>query len=339
MRRRLLVLTATALLIAGCAADQGTPATSPEPSATQSASPPEPAANGSVYATVWAEDTTILRYPIRADGSVGEGTELLAAPGDFSTFPGVVDGIGDAVLTGTFEEYWTADIALRSASTGEAAETLEAPRWCGGEGLTFNVCVLLDDTRLLRSSELGGEDSAEAMLTISSLDTGEDLAEFGPYPGLGMVLGTSDPDVVLLVVGDELPTDEPVNTPGTVQRLDLRSGEVTQVGPHAEDWAPLCAIGTDSVLGYTFAETPTAQVVGPASIGAARWAEDEYPIGCSADGAFVYLQDYPQPPDDEAEDTEPPNPPTTLERIAMADGSRESVLVLDPLVAAGPITR
>jgi hypothetical protein len=331
---RVLLGAASLLLVAGCASSDE-PAGSTSPS---EASPAAPTAdNGSVFASFWDEDVRIMRYPIRSDGTVGDGVLLLEGAAVEETFPAVIDGVGDAVATGTFEIYWTADVAVRSGS-GEVLSETEADRWCGGEGLGYSICVLLDERQLARTSELGGEGPVEATLTVSSLQDGSTVKELGPFPGLYMVLGTSDAGQVMLASMADAQADPLENQPGTVQRLDLASGELTDIGEHPADWAPLCAIGTDSVLGFTVSGTPTAQVVGPAEIAGVQWSEDEETIGCSADGKYLYLQNFPQPPDSE-EDTEPPNPSTTLDRITLADGSRESVLVLDPGVSAGPITR
>lgn len=336
---RILVGATALLLAAGCASSDDTPAasSSPSSSAAQPTAAPD-AGNGWAFASRWDDDVTITGYPIGADGSVGDGVTVLTGPADDTTYPGVVDGIGQAILTGTFEDFWTRDLAVRSAATGEAVSELDVPQWCGGEGLGYNICVLLDDVRVARTSDLGGEQSVEGTLTISSLQDGSTLDEFGPYPGLTMVLGTSDADTLLLVTVDS-PGDPESNSPGDVLALDLTSGTTTAIGEAPADWAPLCAIGTDSVLGFTFGTPPRAVAVGPAQVGEVEWSEDEDPIGCSADGRFLYVQHFPQPPGEEMEDTEPPNPPTTLDRITLADGTREAVLTLDPLVGAGPITR
>jgi hypothetical protein len=329
------------LLLAGCAGTgdgTGEPTASAEPSASASAPPPVPE-NGAVHATEWSDDATITRYPILADGTVGEGSVLLTGPATDASFPGVVDGVGDAVLTGTFADYLTADLALRSASTGTVITQADGEQWCGGEGLTFKACVLLDDQRLARTSELGDAGGTDGTITISSLQDGSTMDELGPFPGLIMVLGTSDADTLMLVTAEGEPSDPPENLPGKVLRLDVTSGQTTELGSYGADWAPLCAIGLDSVLGFTFTGTPTAAVVGPAPVGTVQWSEDEDPVGCSADGAYLYVQHFPQPPGEDTQDTEPPNPPTTLDRLTLADGSRQSVLTLDPGIAAGPITR
>jgi hypothetical protein len=105
-------------------------------------------------------------------------------------------------------------------------------------------------------------------------------------------------------------------------------------------WVPLCAIGADSVLGFPGADpTGSAVVVGPATVADVTWEQQDWIVGCSADGRYLYVQRIPQPPGEEVEDTEPPNPPTALERISLADGSRSAVLTLAPGEVAGPVTR
>jgi hypothetical protein len=335
--KRIVVGIAVIGLAAGCASSDQEPVASTSPSASESSAAPV-AGNGSVYAATWDADVSIARYPILSDGSIGEASALLTGPVDDTTFPGVVDGLGEAALTGTFDQYWTRNLAVRSATTGEAVSELDVDRWCGGEGLTYGICVLLDDVRLARTSELGGDASGAATVTVSSLQDGSTIDEFGPFPGLTMLLGTSDADTVILVTTTDEQGDTPENLPGVVWALDLATGTTTEIGPAPADWGPLCAIGTDSVLGFAVGAVPSAVVVGPAEVPAVEWSEDEAPIGCSADGQFLYLQHFPQPPGEE-NDTEPPNPPTTLDRITLADGSRDAVLDLDPGVAAGPITR
>jgi len=337
--RHVLLGGALIALVAGCAApsDEGS---SSSASATAPTDAPAAAGNGAVYTTAWTEgQATISRHGLGADGSVGPAVALLSEPADDTAYPGTIDGLGNLALTGSFDNYWTTDLQLRDAATGAVRSTLAAPRWCGGEGLTYGICVLLDDARLARTSELGGELSAEPTITISSLATGETLEELGPFPGLATVLGTSDPDTLLLVTADGPWTDTPENTPGTVLSLDVATGETTEVGSHPADWVPVCPIGTDSVLGYSVSAQPAATVIGPAQAAAFTWDEADSVVGCSADGGHLYLQRIPQPPGEESDDEEPANPPTTLDVIPVADGVRSKAAVLDSGVLAGPTSR
>jgi hypothetical protein len=335
-RNSMLVGVVALLLLGGCASGED-PATDTSPAQPSASSTAPTAGNGSAFASAWSEEVTWTRYPILSDGTVGEGVEVLTGAVDDETFPAIVDGVGEAIATGTFEDYFTADIALRSGA-GEVVSQVDVDQWCGGEGLGFTICVLLDDLRLARTSMLGGADTDGATLTVSSLRDGSTTDELGPFRGLFSVLGTEDADLVMLASSQGPQSDVPENLAGTVQRLDLATGQLSEIGQSPADWAPLCALGTDAVLGFTVGDVPTAVAVGDAQVGAVEWSEDEDPIGCSADGRFLYLQHFPQPPDSE-DDTEPPNPPTTLDRVTLADGTRESVLVLDPGVSAGPITR
>ncbi len=339
MATRTTVLAIAALLLAGCSSSAGEPAdTSASPSAST------PAGNGTLYTA--ATDTsagtrTITGYQVGADGSVGPAAELLSGPADDTTFPAVVDGVGATALTGDFSDYWTTDVAVHSGA--EVTSEVPAPRWCGGEGLTYNVCTLLDGSRLARTSDLGrdpetGEGPSEGSITVSSLTDGATVAEFGPFTDLSMMLGTGSPDEVVIVTTPAQSADAGVAS--TVLRLDLTDGTTTEIGVSPAGWAPLCTIGSDSVLGYpTDDATSSAVVVGPAKVGDVTWDQRDSIVGCSADGQFLYVQRIPQPPTEDVEDEEAPNPPTAVERIALADGSRSPVLTLDAGVVAGPVTR
>lgn len=287
--------------------------------------------NGTVYVSDWGSDkVTITGLPVNADGTVGTAVDVLSEDADELEFPGVVDGLGDLVLIGQFSDYWTTQLRLRRGA--DVVRDVAAPRWCGGEGLVYNVCVLLDDQRVARTSELGGEGTTQGSVLVSSLETGGDLSEFGSFENLAMILPTESPDQILMVAGKE-------EGPSEVSRLDLTNGKTTQIGTSPDGWMPLCPIGSDSVLGFTSAGTPAAAVVGPAPVAKFDWDEDDSVVGCSADGRFLYIQRIPQPPTEDANDTEPPNPPTKLERIAVSDGTRSQVLALDPGLVAAPVTR
>jgi hypothetical protein len=326
------------VLFAGCSSGPGSPG-DPSSAAVPTGAP---TGFGTVYTATFGTDArTITGYPIREDGSVGAPAELMSGPADDTTYPSVVDGVGPSALTGTFTDYWTTDLQVRSA--GAVAAEVAAPRWCGGENLGYNLCTLLDATRVARSTELGGDSETgeaptEGSIIVSSLTDGATLAEFGPFAGLSMMLGTSSPDQIVLVTTPPASAEDP-STPSTVLRLDLTDGTTTTIGQSPAAWAPMCTIGADSVLGFTMQGAPTAAVVGPATVADVSWEQQDSIVGCSADGRFLYVQRIPQPPTEEVEDTEPPNPSTTLERISLADGSRSAVLTLAPGELAGPVTR
>ncbi len=338
-KRHALAGVAALLLVAACGStgsgdDPPGASGTPAPSGTSSIQ-----GNGAVV--VGSEDTdtkTITRYPIAADGTLGAGVELLTGDASFEEFPAVVDGVGDVVATGVFSDYWTTKITVRDAATGAEKSSVKTEQWCGGEGLTYNPCVLVDGTRLLRTSTLGEEDAAPATLTLSSLTDGSEIKTLGPFEGLVTILGTIDPNVVLLTIADEPLGDPPEPKPGTLKSLDLTTGATTDIGTYDADWTPVCALGTGSALGYDAAGEYVASVVGSATIGTLTFSDDDALTGCSNDGKFVYAQHIPTPPDGE-EDDEAPNPATTVDRITLADGTRESVKTLQPGIWVQLVTR
>lgn len=338
MHSRAVVVGLGLVLVAGCA------------SGSEPASPTAPApsgqatGNGTIYTSLWdttAGTLTITGHPIAGDGSLGAATVLLSEPADDTTYPFVVDGLGPTALTGTITDYWTTDLQVRA--DGQVTGEVPAPRWCGGEGPSYNPCALLDSTRLARTTELGrdpatGDGPTEGSVLVSSLVDGSTIAEFGPFADLSMMLGTAAPDEVLIVTTPATSAEDP-GVPSTVTRLGTTDGSLIEVGESPVDWAPVCPIGVDSVLGFTSQDPAAASVVGPAQVAAITWEQQDSVVGCSADGRFLYLQRIPQPPTEEMEDTEPPNPSTAIERITLADGSRSEVLVLPPGEVAAPITR
>ncbi len=344
MVHRTVVVGLCLVLLAGCSSATETS----DPSSSPSGSTEPTGAlegNGTLYTSQWdttAGTLTITGHPIGADGAIGSATEVLSGPADDTTFPGVVDGVGASTLTGSFTDYWTTDVQVRSA--GEVTAEAAAPRWCGGEGLSYNVCTLLDATRLARTTELGrdpttGEGPSEGSILVSSLADGSTISEFGPVADLAFMLGTGAADEVLLVTSPAQSAEAP-SVASTVMRMDLADGTTTSMGDSPAGWVPLCAMGADSVLGFTSEGTDSsAAVVGPEKVAAVTWDDQDSVVGCSADGRFLYLQRIPQPPTEEVEDTEPPNPSTALERVSLADGARSEVLVLAPGELAGPVTR
>jgi hypothetical protein len=334
MKRQLQVgiVVAACALVAACASPASDePTGSPSASEPGSASPTAPATGyGSIYTAQLGGDTKpYQRHVIGPDGSVGEGAPIFTSPASDFDYRAVIDGVGGTLVTGTFSDYWTTQIQVVDAATGEErGEPLDAPQWCGGEGLLYNACALLDGTRMARTSDLGGEGLPESTIYVTSLETGETLAELGPFAGLFNIFGTTDPNTLVILTSAAPNQDPPEPRPGTVARLDVSSGEVTEVGAYPAGWAPICTVGTDSVLGYNLTGDPSATMVGPAAVGQVTWPTEDTPMGCSADGRFLYLQRIPQPPGEEQEDTEAPNPATSLDRIDLSTGVREPVLAL-----------
>jgi hypothetical protein len=338
------------LLLTGCSGSET--GSSGDPTGSAAASPGveatgEPGGNGTLVTVQWSADVVLEGHPIGADGTVGAAQQILSGPADDSSFPAAIDGAGTTVLTGTFADYWTDRLVVHEG--GQVVGEVDAPQWCGGEGLTYAHCVLLDGTRIARTTELGrdpatGEGAAQGSILVSSLDDGATLARYGPIDDLSGILGTASAEEILVVT---TPFDEGDDArPSTILRMDLGDGSTTPVGTSPPGWGPLCPIGADSVLGYTTRDVSggqaidtlsTTAVVGPATAAEVQWEVGDA-VGCSADGRFLFLQDIPAPPTGE-NDTEAPNPPTTVERVDLATGQRHSALVLDPGVQVALVTR
>ena len=300
-----------AMVVSGCAGQEEGAVPSGSPSSAGSG-------NGAVYL---GTGSGVQRFPIQPDGSLGTGA-------DFAMEGNVLDGRGDAALTGVFEDVYSLRLDVRDAASGAAQRSVSAD-WCGGEGNEFRWCVLLDPTRVIRTSTLwpgrpGGT------VTISSMQDGSDLDALGEVEALVGMVGTESADAVLLQLADApMPTAEgdlavPATPSGTTERLDLVSGATTALGRYPQAFTALCAVGLDSLLGYTATPAGTTDdgaftltMVGPASIspelsGAAvgTWPADP-PRGCSADGSFVY-----------APTASRDGMGLGLERIGLADASR-----------------
>jgi hypothetical protein len=155
------------------------------------------------------------------------------------------------------------------------------------------------------------------------------------------VLGTGDPGTLLITVLSEPQGNPPEPRAGEVRRLDVATGQAQAIGTFDAGWYPICPLGTDAVLGFAPDGSSGPSVVGEAAapLGELAWEADETPLGCSADGLFLYLQTIPQPPGEQDEDTEAPDAPTTIDRITLADGSRETVATLEPGLWAEQLTR
>lgn len=351
MKRRAILLAFGLAVLGAC----GSAAQSPDAPTSSSGSAAAPTTgpvggNGTVYTSSWGSVLTITGHPITEDGSLGPGTELLSQEASDADFAALIDGLGATALTANLTNYWSTELLLHT--DGQVVSEVAAPDWCGGEGLTYAVCTLLDDTRVARTTALGrdpvlGAGPEEGSILVSSLRDGSTLAEFGPFDELSMVLGSASADELLLVTTPPGSLDGP-SGPGSVLRLDLTDATTTEIGESPTGWIPLCPTGSDSVLGYTLADAPAADgtqisslvVVGEGSAAMAdlTWSDEEA-VGCSADGRFLYLQQTPLPPTGTVDDRDPPNTSGVLERVTLADGSRDQALVLDQGTLAGPVTR
>ncbi len=345
-------VAAAGLLMAACTSGPDS-TTDPSAPASTSTSPSEAGGdgNGSLYVTDWNPDggqLTITRRVIAADGSLGPGSTLVSEEADASLFAAVFDGLDGAALTGTVADFETTELQDRAAASGAVRSRVEAPGWCAGQ-TDFRVCVLVDRGRVARTTPIGSDSSTpaqDASVIITSLATGTTEATYGPFTNLTMMSASSTPGEVLLFLSDKPDSAEEDTGPGRIEALDTATGSTRTLGTYPGGWSPVCAIGPDSVLGLSVDGPPvtppapeTFWAIGPASIARIPWDGDEQVVGCSADGRFLYLQRVPQPPGETTEDTEAPNPASTLDRVTLADGSREPVLTLDPEVSAGPITR
>ncbi len=328
------------LLVAGCSATSSQPAPN---LGSSSASPAAAPSNGTVYTILWEDEILIARHTVAADGTLGPPVALLSAP-DGAAFPGVVDGLGRRGLIGTFTDFWTA--SLEVYEDGSATAQVDAPEWCGGEGLTYNLCIMVDDSHIARTTELGrdpasGEGVDAGSIIVTSLADGSTEARYGPVPDLVSIIGTTSEGQLMLVTSALTSIEESATS--TVLRMDLADGSTTQIGTSPVGWVPVCAIGSEAVLGFTSQSSDggprtvsTAAVVGSAGIADISW-DDQDAVGCSADGRFLYLHRLPQSTD--GDDREAPDAPTSLDRVTLADGQTDQVLVLDPGVQVALITR
>jgi hypothetical protein len=308
MRARwMTVVAAVALVVGGCADQDGGTDTSTGPS-------PEPSQSADVNGSVLIATSSVTqRYPIKADGSLG-------APISVTGLGSVLDGRGGSLLTGQFvDDPYSTRVDVQDATTGEATATQQAD-WCGGEGPEHKACVLLDDTRIARTPVLWASGDG-GPVTISSMVDGTTQAELGPFAALLDVLGTESSQQVLLLITDPAQGGDlaPYPPAGLVQRLDLTTGATTDIGRYPAQFWPLCAVGSDSLLGYVAAAdgSVSLEMIGPAVVhesllgAGVTWGAPNPPLGCSADGRFVYAQ--VASADGES---------LSLERIALADGSR-----------------
>jgi len=311
MRARWMTLVAAlALVLGGCDEHDGDTGPNTGPSAgARSHSSQSASTNGSVLV---ATSSGAQRYPIQADGSLGD-------PVSVTRLGSVIDGRAGSLLTGQFvDDPYTRRLAIQDATTGAVTATQDVD-WCGGEGPEHKACVLLDATRIAHTPVLwaGGEGGP---VTISSITDGTTQAELGPFAALLDVIGTESSQQVLLLISDPAQGGDLATYPpsGLVQRLDLTTGTTADIGRYPEQFSPVCAVGSDSLLGHVTAAdgSVTLKMVGPAVVhesllDGASWGSPNAPLGCSADGRFVY-----------APVASADGESLSLERIALADGSR-----------------
>ena len=311
-----------ALLLGGCAGTGGQSPGSATPSTTA------PVGNGALLVEV-ANGAGAQRYPISADGVLGPPTDVPWESGPAAQGTRLLDAVGPWALTATFDPPPTdvsrnTQLQVREVATGEVLHQLDVPGWCSGPDGADYPCVLLDDTRMARSTPLDGIE--DATVTIHSTDTGQTLAEFGPYPALAAVRATSSPDTLILISYDG------AGMRHTAQRLDLGTGDTARIGslPTTQPW--LCILGTDSILTV---DGSTLQGLGPAPVAAVEVPElDGHgpgAVGCTPDGGHLYVRTDP---------TVDPDAELVIDVIALRDGSRTpGALTLPSQQAAVRTTR
>lgn len=310
-----------ALLMAGCGGAGGE---SPEPATPSTAS----LGNGA-FIVEMADGSGAQRYPISAAGVLGEPAPLPWESGPGAEGTRLLDAVGPWALTATFVPPLTdvtrnTQLQVRDVVTGELLHQLDVPGWCSGPDGADYPCVLLDSMRMARSSPLDGIE--DATVTISSTDTGQTLAEFGPFPGLAAVRATSSPDTLVLISYDGATMRH------TARRLDLGTGDTALIGslPTSQPWE--CTLGTDSILTV---DGTTLQVLGPAPVAAVEVPEldSQGPgaVGCTPDGAYLYVR---------TDWTADPDADLVIDAITLSDGSRSpAVLTLQAQTDAVRITR
>jgi hypothetical protein len=308
-----VAVPALAVLLAACAGAADPPTTSSSPS------PPAPATattgNGNVFVTTVDGDTaTVTSRAIAEDGSLGQTRTVVAATVSDSTSLTALDGLGDLALIGEFTDYWTTSAALRRGA--DLLSEVPADKWCGGEGLTYGICVLLDEARAAHTTELGyeadsGAGSPTGSVVVVSLADGTTIDEFGPFPGLGFLFGTPTSGEVILVSGGGI--DEVV--PSTVSRLDLTDGSTESIGTSEPGWGAVCPLSDDAVLGVATTGPRTLSVVGAGTVAPIVLDDADTPKGCSTDGRFLYLE-------------RPGEESGSLVRVTLDSGEADAVLDL-----------
>jgi hypothetical protein len=324
------VLAAAALIVTGCASGgsrgDSTESGSPIASATQTA---VPAGSGSLF--VAGPKGEAVRYPIQADGTVGSRSAILPwESGREAEATLLKDALDGLALTSTVElpltdVSGTTALQVRDVATGEVRRALDVDGWCSGPDGASYPCLLLDEHRIVRTTPI--DDESRGTITISSLSTGETLAEYGPFEALADVRPTSSADALVVVTFDGDAAAHAYRT------LDTRTGATTLIGRIPTNQSGLCVLGTDSVLTYDGAALRT---IGPASVAAVEVPElgDRGPgvEGCSADGRYLYLRGSGAA---EVHADEP----IQLVAITLANGSRRSVLTIDEPASWIMVTR
>ncbi|MGB7981551.1 MAG: hypothetical protein WCF36_12245 [Candidatus Nanopelagicales bacterium] len=245
------------------------------------------------------QDLVIWRHPIDQTGAFGDAVAVYRGPGGRQQGPSVVDGLSPWVLLEWYEDGISTDLAVLEGS--QELARVRAPAWCGGDGPDGFACSLLEDTRLARTTVLAPGRYQPVSILLSSLADGATVAEYGPFPGLQSLLGTTSPDHLILQVADppvgtEGDGDAGQVSTGQMMTLDVSTGATTPIGRYSARWSPLCASGTDEVIGIQRSEDGpdqrlTLSALGPSTYPVFSWLASEgyEPMGCSADAKFVYL--------------------------------------------------
>lgn len=316
---------AAGVLLAGCAGGSGDSGT-PEPT---SGSPSRTAAagNGAIIVSPARVAIGAQRYAIKADGTLAAPEAVPWETGADAETTLLKDAVGPWALTATIElplsdVSATTQLQVRHVQTGEVAHQIDVPGWCSGPDGASYPCLLLDEKRMVRTTPIDGQ--RDGTITISSTETGETLAEHGPFTRLGSVSATSSPGFLIVA------TQEGDAPERTFRRVDVSTGETTQIGTAPFNQPPLCTLGTDSLLTYQ----DTMQVVGPAHVAPVEVPEmsNEGPgaVGCSADGAFAYVR---------TSFVQEQGKDVVIDAIALADGTRTKGVLTVPSEAGIWVTR
>lgn len=323
-------LAATALVLAGCASSSepgsvGSTAagssTAASPSGTQA-----PGGNGSLYYYP-KPGTRADRFPIGTDGTIGAPVAVPWETGADAEATVLADGVGPWALTQIVELPFsdvaaTKSLQVRRVDTGEVVHEIKVPGWCSGPDGASYPCLLLDETRIVRTTPIDGE--RDGTITISSIDTGGTIAEYGPFPVLAGVLPTTSPDYLVVLTYDRAARAR------TILRLDTRTGDTTKIGTLPVQQPPICVLGTDSILAYD----SKLKVVGPATVAPVDVPElaNDGPgaVGCSADGSHVYVR---------TSTAFDPEKELAIDAVALVDGSRTKAVTLPSSQAGLQMTR
>jgi hypothetical protein len=311
-----------ALLLTGCAGTGDESPGSPTPNPTASVG------NGA-FIVEMADGSAALLYPIGADGALGAPAPVPWESGPAGEGIRLLDAVGPWALTATFVPPLTdvsrnTQLQVRDVVTGEVLHQLDVPGWCSGPDGADYPCLLLDDMRMARSTPLDGIE--DATVTIGSTETGETLAEFGPFPALAAVRATNSPDALVLISYDG------ANQRHTAQRLDVRTGATAPIGSLPTTQPLECILGADSIL--TVDDT-TLQAVGPAPVAPTQVPElgraGPGAVGCTPDGRYLYVR---------TDWTADPEAELVIDAISLTDGARTpAVLSLTTQAADVRITR